>query len=70
MVLGAKNDQLVTVNYLIAQTELRLSILLIIMLFAGAVLSLCMASLFWFKLKWRIRQLEQKQKSLTTVKSA
>lgn len=69
MVLGAKNDQLVTVNYLISQAELRLSVLLIIMLLGGVGLSISIVSLYWIKLRWRIRQLERKQKSLTASKS-
>jgi putative membrane protein len=69
MVLGAKNDQLVTVNYLISQAELRLSVLLVIMLLAGVGLSISIVSLYWIKLRWRIRKLERKQKSLTSSKS-
>lgn len=69
MVLGAKNDQMVTVNYLISQAELRLSVLLVIMLLVGVALSISIVSLYWIKLRWRIRQLERKQKSLTSPKS-
>ena len=70
MVLGAKNDQLVTVNYLLAQAELRLSVLLVIMLLIGVVLSLSIFSLYWIKLRWRIRHLERKQKSISQIKSS
>lgn len=67
ILVGAQNDQLVVVNYLIAQSELRLSVLMAVMFLLGVVISLCIISVFWLRLKWKLRQLERKQKLLTPV---
>ena len=67
ILLGAQNDQIISVNYLIAQTELRLSVLMAIMLVIGIGLSWIIFSLVWAKMKWRIRQLERKHQTHTST---
>lgn len=59
IVLGLKNQQLVTLNYLIAQNELRLSTLFGIMFSIGFSMALCIASYFYFALKMKARQLRK-----------
>lgn len=69
ILIGAQNDQLVTVNYLVAQSKVKLSVLMAIMMLIGIAFSLLAFSLFWVRVKWRLSMLERKQKSLTTVKN-
>lgn len=70
ILVGAQNDQLVTVNYLVAQSTLKLSVLMALMLLAGVILSFAVFSLFWLRLKLKIGQLERKQKRATDSHSA
>lgn len=63
IMLGAMNDQLVTINYFVARSELKLSVLMAIVMLIGVALSSIVFSLFWLRLKLRIRALERKQKS-------
>lgn len=59
IVLGLKNQQLVTVNYIIAQNELRLSTLLAIIFTLGFAGALSLASYFFLKLKMKNRKLHK-----------
>lgn len=59
ILIGAQNNQVILVNYLIAQSEMELSSLMAITLLVGVVLSLSVFSVFWFRLRWRIRRLER-----------
>lgn len=61
--LGVQNDQLIDFNYLIAQTSLRLSSLMAVMLLLGVLLSGLVFSLFWLRLRWQISQLKRLQKN-------
>lgn len=61
IVVGSQNDQLVTVNYLIAQTEMRLSTLMSIMLALGVLFTLLLVSLHVMRLKWRLNRLQKQQ---------
>lgn len=65
ILVGAQNDQLITVNYLIAQSTLRLSVLMAVMFLLGVIISAAMFSLFWLRLTLRIQNLERRQKSLS-----
>ena len=62
LVIGLKNQQLVNVNYLVAQSEVALSTLLAILFMLGFVCSLFFASLFYLKLKMKNRQLNKLNK--------
>ena len=57
IVLGLQNQQLVTINYLIAQNELRLSTLMAMIFSVGFAIALCFASYFYLTQKMKIRQL-------------
>lgn len=59
IVLGLKNQQLVTLNYLVAQNELRLSTLLAIVFSFGFITSVCLSSYFYLGLKMKNRQLRK-----------
>lgn len=66
ILLGAQNNQYIVINYLIAQSEMRVSMVMAVMVLIGVVLSAGIFSLFWLRLKWRIRQLERKLKVPST----
>lgn len=55
--LGLKNQQLVNINYLLAQSEMRLSTLLAIIFLIGFAASGTLAVYFYLRLKIKNRQL-------------
>lgn len=57
IVLGLKNQQVVNINYLLAQSEIRLSTLLAINFMFGFIVSSCFGMLFYLRLKMKNRQL-------------
>ncbi len=65
IVLGAQNDQQVTVNYLIAQSQLPLSSLMAIVLLMGVILSGVIYLFAYFRLSFRIRQLKKQVAQLS-----
>ena len=67
IVIGAQNDQVLVLNYLIAQTPIQLSTLMAIMLLIGVLLSLSALSFYCFRLKWRISRLERLVKKNTQL---
>ena len=65
LVLGLKNQQLININYLLAQSEMRLSSLLAIVFMTGFLLSAVFALLFYLQLKItnrRLRKLNKQQR--------
>ena len=52
--LGLKNQQLVNINYLLAQSEMRLSTLLAIIFLIGFIASGALGVLFYLRLKIKI----------------
>jgi len=70
--LGLKNQQLVTLNFLVAQDELRLSTLLAIIFSIGFSVAVCLASYFYLALKMKNRYLrkanEKQQKELKNLR--
>ena len=60
VVLGLKNQQIVTVNYVIAQTDLRLSSLMAFTFSLGIISSSLVASIFYLKSKIQNRSLKKK----------
>ena len=74
IILGLKNQQLVNINYLLAQSEVRLSTLLAINFMFGFIISGCFATLFYFRLGMKtrhLRKLNKKQrKELNLLRSA
>ena len=61
-VFGVNNDQLITINYLIAQNELRLSSLLAIVLAIGFILASLLFSTVLIKQKVSLKILQAKLK--------
>lgn len=59
IVIGLKNQQLITVNYIIAQNELRLSTLLAIIFTLGFAGALSLVSYFYLILKMKNRKLRK-----------
>ncbi len=57
IVIGLKNQQIVNLNYIVAQSEIRLATLLAIIFAIGFVASAVIATLFYVKLKIKNRQL-------------
>lgn len=60
--LGLKNQQLINVNYLIAENEIRLATLLAIIFLLGFIVAAFFAMLFYLKLKIKNRQLSRLNK--------
>jgi putative membrane protein len=73
VVIGLKNQQLIHLNYLIAQNEIRLSTLLAIIFSIGFIASMLVNSFFYLKLKMQnlhLRKLNKKQhKELNELRS-
>lgn len=73
IVLGLKNQQLVNINYLLAQSEVRLSTLLAINFMFGFIVSSCFGALFYLRLTLKNRHLrksnKQQRKELNLLRS-
>jgi len=59
VVLGLKNQQVINVNYLVAQSEMRLATLLAIVFLLGFLVSAVVYVPFYLKLKMKNRQLRK-----------
>ena len=62
IILGLKNQQPVNINYLVAQSEIRLSTLLAINFMLGFVVSCCFGTLFYLRLSLKSRQVRKLNK--------
>jgi len=62
IVLGLKNQQAVNINYLLAQSEIRLSTLLAINFLFGFIISGCFGISFYLRLAMKNRQLRKLNK--------
>jgi putative membrane protein len=62
IVLGLKNQQVVNINYLLAQSDIRLSTLLAINFMFGFIVSVCFGTLFYLRLTMKNRQLQKLNK--------
>lgn len=49
--IGANNDQIITINYIVAQSELRLSSLVAILFGLGLILGWLVTGIFYLRLK-------------------
>ncbi len=64
IMLGMENNQVITVNYLLAQGEVNLSALIAIVFLAGFLFASCVASFFYLKLRishGRLKKINEKQ---------
>ncbi|QHJ10599.1 Lipopolysaccharide assembly protein A [Paraglaciecola mesophila] len=68
--IGSQNTHSVMVNYLIAQSELRVSLLMLIVFLCGVFFSIIVFSLYILRLKWRVVSLERQLKKSNRVESA
>lgn len=60
--IGANNDQLITFNYIFAQSELRLSSLVAILFGLGLILGWLVTGIFYLKLKVKNMALNRRVK--------
>ena len=67
VILGLKNQQLITVHFLVAQNELRLSTLLAIIFSIGFSVALFLGSFGYLRLKIRNRRLHRINKKQLRV---
>ena len=65
--IGSQNTHSVTVNYIVAQSDLRVSVLMLILFLCGAVLSTVIFLLYTLRLKWRVASLERQLKKSNRV---
>ncbi|AGH82017.1 hypothetical protein PCNPT3_10395 [Psychromonas sp. CNPT3] len=74
LLFSLKNQQIVNVNYVLAQSELRLSTLLAIMFFFGFCLAMLFSFYFYLKLKFKNSQLiknnKKQRKELNNLRSS
>lgn len=64
VIVGSQNQQLIKVNYLIAETQMPLSTLMSIMMAVGIFISLLICCQYLLRLKWRLNRLQRQQKKL------
>lgn len=60
LLLGSRNEQLVTINYFVAQGDFRLPVVLAIVFFAGFLLCWCFAIYHIGKLKYALSRTNRK----------
>ncbi|AHG75522.1 Predictive membrane protein [Mannheimia varigena USDA-ARS-USMARC-1296] len=63
--VGANNDQLITFNYIVAQSELRLSTLVAILFGLGLILGWLVTGIFYLKVKLQNIALNRRVKRQT-----
>lgn len=63
--IGSQNSHIVSINYILAETEIRLSVLLAVIFSLGVIFSVLLSIGTILKLKWRINSLERKNKKLS-----
>jgi putative membrane protein len=63
--IGSQNSHLVLINYILAETEMRMSVLLAVTFFIGVIFSVLIFIGYILRLKWRISSLERKNKKLS-----
>lgn len=62
--VGAANDQIVTFNYLLAQSDVRLSTLLAILFGSGFIVGWLLTGIFFLKLKLKLTATNRKLKKV------
>ena len=63
--IGSQNSHLVPVNYILAETEMRMSVLLAVTFSIGFIFSMVLVFGYILRLKWRVSSLERKNKKLS-----
>lgn len=62
---GVNNNQLITFNYMIAKSEMRISTLVAVIFGSGILFGWLISMIFYFKLKIKYLALARKQKNLS-----
>jgi putative membrane protein len=62
--IGSHNSELVRINYLIAQTDIKISVLLAFTFLIGFLFGLLLLLPYLLRLKWQIKMLNRKHKKL------
>lgn len=68
--VGSQNTHSVMVNYLLAEGEMRVSVLMLVMLLVGIIISALVFATYILRLKWRILSLQRQHKKLVRVEKA
>jgi putative membrane protein len=63
--IGSQNSHLVSINYILAETDMRMSVLLAVTFSLGVIFSVLLIIGYILRLKWRISSLERKNKKLS-----
>ena len=63
--IGSQNSHSVLINYILAETEMRMSVLLAVTFSLGVLFSALLIIGYILRLKWRIRSLQRKNKKLS-----
>lgn len=64
LIFGARNEQVVTISYFVAQGEYRLPVVLAVVFFAGFILSWLVASYYIVRLKLSLATTQKKLNQL------
>lgn len=67
--LGSKNDQIITVNFLMAQGQFRVSTLLALLFGGGFLLGWVICGLFWLRLRLSLAHAKSKIRGLEATLS-
>jgi len=68
--IGSQNSHLISINYILAETEMRMSVLLAVTFSLGVIFSILLFMGYILRLKWRINNLERKNKKLSLSTNA
>ena len=63
--IGSQNSHIVPINYILAETEIRMSVLLAVTFSLGFIFSVLLIIGYILRLKWRIGSLERKSRKLS-----
>ena len=66
ILVGAQNDQIIEVNYLLAKATMPLSLLMAIMLLIGIGISALGFVFVWLKLRWSLSRAQAENKKRVT----
>ena len=69
IVVGARNNELVSINYLIAQADLRISVLIAICMCAGIFIGISTMLTKYFALKIRFASMKRRLDKLSVEKA-
>jgi putative membrane protein len=64
IVVGSRNQELLTINYLIAQSQIRESTLMAICLGLGVIIGIVSMFSSWLRLTWQVTSLKSQVKKL------